>query len=229
VKAAVYLRVSTHEQDEAHQEPECLKLCAGRGWDPIIYREQVSAVKHRPQWDALKTAVHRGEVGAVVLWALDRAGRNRVQLAHDIAEFTRKGAVVASVRESWIDQPVGPLRDLLIQLMGWFAESERARLIERTKAGQATARARGVHIGRPVLALEKQHAIERAWLGGQSAWRAAQRLGVPESTVRTYFRRWEAKRLFHATSDPRKVWVVNWDAKAQKTAPSGAGGVGRDK
>jgi DNA invertase Pin-like site-specific DNA recombinase len=203
MKAAVYLRVSTGKQDEANQEPDCLRVCGSRQWEPVLYREQESAVKHRPQWEAVKLAVHRGEVGAVVVWALDRAGRNRVQLAHDIAELTRKGAVVVSVREPWIDQPVGPLRDLLIQLMGWFAESERARLIERTRAGQETARARGVRIGRPSLPAHECAAIEKEYRCGASAFLAAKTLGFPESTVRTYYKRIRARDAFNP--QPRKV------------------------
>jgi putative DNA-invertase from lambdoid prophage Rac len=147
--AAVYLRVSTDRQDEANQEPECLRLCTARGWEPRIFRETESGAKRRPQWDRVKEAARRGEVGAVVFWALDRAGRNRVQLAHDLGELWRWGMQIASVRDAWVDQPAGPLRDLLVQLMGWFAQTERDVLRERTRAGIARARANGVTLGRP--------------------------------------------------------------------------------
>lgn len=147
--AAVYLRVSTDRQDEANQEPECLRLCAARGWEAHLYRETESGAKRRPQWDRVKDAARKGEVRAVVFWALDRAGRNRVQLAHDLGELWRWGAEIASVRDAWVDQPAGPLRDLLVQLMGWFAQTERDRLRERTRAGLARARAAGVVLGRP--------------------------------------------------------------------------------
>ena len=189
------------KQDEANQEPDCLRVCAARSWEPVIYREQASAVKRRPQWQAVLDAAHRGEVGAVVVWALDRAGRNRVQLSHDLGELVRKGATVVSVREPWLDQPAGPVRDLLIQLFAWFAESERLRLIDRTKAGQATAAARGVQIGRPRVPPDRVERMFQAWEVGDSAFRAAKRLGIPEGTVRTYFRRW----LNHPRKPPRPV------------------------
>jgi putative DNA-invertase from lambdoid prophage Rac len=149
VIAAVYLRVSTDRQDEANQEPECLRLCAARGWEPQVFRETESGTKRRPEWERLKTYVRRGEARAVVFWALDRAGRNRVQLAHDLGELWRWGAEIASVRDAWVDQPAGPLRDLLVQLMAWFAQTERDRIVERTRAGIARARAMGVRLGRP--------------------------------------------------------------------------------
>lgn len=192
MKAAVYLRVSTDGQDETNQEPDCLRLCTARGWDPVIFREHESGAKRRPIWDSVKQAAHRGEVGGVVIWALDRAGRDRVRLAHDIAEFARKGVAVVSVRESWLDQPVGPLRDLLIQIMGWFAESERARLVERTKAGLARAKAQGKKLGRRFLAEQTVAMLRASWTVGASPATAGVLAGVPPSTARTYYARFRA-------------------------------------
>lgn len=150
MRAAVYLRVSstTGRQNEANQEPDCARLCAARGWTPVLFPERESGVKERPQWRAVVEAARRGEVVAVVVWALDRVGRTRVQVAHDLAELGRFRVAIVSVQDAWIDQPTGPLRDLLIQIMGWVAEGERARMIERVRAGQARARASGKRWGR---------------------------------------------------------------------------------
>jgi putative DNA-invertase from lambdoid prophage Rac len=191
MKAAAYLRVSTDRQDEKNQEPDVLRVCQARGWEPAIFREQESGAKVRPEWERVKLAVHRGDIGAVVVWALDRAGRDRVRLAHDIAELGRKGATVVSVREPWLDQPAGPMRDLLLQIMAWFAETERARLIERTLAGQERARAQGKHIGRNWTDAGTVQLIRLEYLAGTSAFLAAKKLGLPESTVRTYYKRWK--------------------------------------
>jgi DNA invertase Pin-like site-specific DNA recombinase len=124
-----------------------------------------------------------------VIWALDRAGRDRVRLAHDIAEFARKGVAVVSVRESWLDQPVGPLRDLLIQIMGWFAESERARLVERTKAGLARARAQGKTLGRPAVAAAMVEKVRACWANRERPALVARLLKLPDSTVRMLYKR----------------------------------------
>lgn len=171
-----------------------MRVAAARGWDPVIVREQESGSKRRPGWQSVLDSVHRGEVGAVVVWALDRAGRDRVRLAHDLAELARKGAVVVSVRESWVDQPAGPLRDLLIQVMAWFAEAERARIIERTRAGQARARAAGKRFGRPCLPASVQVELRVAYDSGASVGATARALGLPTSTVRTYWRRWDREK-----------------------------------
>ena len=51
-------------------------------------------------------------------------------------ELDRLGVRVLSARESWLDTD-SPVRPLLVAIFGWVAEQERARLIERTKAGMA--------------------------------------------------------------------------------------------
>lgn len=193
--AAVYLRVSSKDgrQDEENQRPDCERLCAARGWVAVPFVERESGAKARPVWAALVEAARRGEVGAVVFWALDRVGRTRVQVAHDVAELGRFGVHIASVQDAWLDQPPGPLRDLLVQIMAWVAEGERRRLIERTKAGQARARALGKRIGRPPIPAETMRKLARAHEGLARTTPArslpaaiARATGVPRGTVRTW-------------------------------------------
>lgn len=168
--AAVYLRVSTDrcrfcrrkrhapdlkckrfepEQEEVNQQPECERLCRARGWEPLWFTEKESGAAERPEWRRVLEHARRGEVVAVVFWAIDRTGRTMVQVAHDLSELFRWSVHVASVQDSWLDVGPGPARDLLVQVMAWVAQGERSRLIERTKAGQARARAAGKIIGRP--------------------------------------------------------------------------------
>jgi DNA invertase Pin-like site-specific DNA recombinase len=139
LKAGVYLRVSTDRQDEANQEPSCLKVCEARGWTPIIYREVESAVKERPRWAQLMDDVRRGEIRAVVFYSISRIGRRRTKIAADLAALTRWGASLESVTERFVNTDGSPemagVRDLLIQWWGWFAEAEREQLIERTTLG----------------------------------------------------------------------------------------------
>lgn len=150
MKAAVYLRVSSRDgrQDEANQEPACLELCRARGWEPVVFRERESGVKARPVWREVLELGRRGQVGAVVVWALDRIGRKPEEVAKDLADLLRWRVDVVSVRDPWLDQG-GPMRDLLIAFMTWLGKWERERMIERTHAGLARARAKGTRLGRP--------------------------------------------------------------------------------
>jgi DNA invertase Pin-like site-specific DNA recombinase len=194
MKAGNYLRVSTEKQDESNQEPDCRRLCEARGWEPVWYREVMSGAKKRPVWDRLKEDVRTGAIRVVVFWALDRTGRTRVQIAHDLGELFRFGAEVASVKDAWLDMPAGPTRDLLVQIMAWVAEGERSRLIERTKAGLVRAVAAGRKLGRRAIPDADIEAIRILWEKGWGAYRIARELELKESTVRTYCRRFEAKR-----------------------------------
>lgn len=194
MRAAVYLRVSTGRQDEANQEPECLRLCEARGWDAVVVREQESGSKRRPGWDRVKGLVHRGEVGRVVVWALDRAGRDRVQLAQDWREILAKGGKLVSVREPWTEQD-GPMQALLVEVVAYFAEAERVRIVERIRAGQERAREQGKHLGRRWLPKVVVARMREQFDGDVSSFLAAKALSLPESTVRTYYKRFRLGRF----------------------------------
>ena len=210
MNAAIYLRVSTDrckcghaptahsecracgrcncsayapDQDESNQEPECRRLCDARGWsDPLVVRERESGAKRRPEWRSLVEKVRKGEVRAVVFWAVDRIGRNKVQAAHDLRELSRFGAQLVSVQDAWLDQPEGPTRSLMVDIMAWVAEGERSRLIERTKAGMRRAAAEGKEIGRPRALVDLARA--RALLAeGKSYAAAARAVGCSRSTL----------------------------------------------
>ncbi len=148
-KAAIYLRVSSQHQTTENQLPGIEQLARARGLTVTdAYEEQVSAVKHRPQYERMLRDAKRGRFRVLVLWSLDRFGRSLAGNVSDLLELDRLGVTVISVQESWLDS-TGPTRGLLIAIMSWCAEQERTRLIERTKAGMERARRRGAKIGRP--------------------------------------------------------------------------------
>ena len=150
-RAALYLRVSKADgsQTVENQRPEVEQLVRARGFEVVhAYEEQASAAKHRPKYEAMLKDARRGRFQVLVVWALDRFGRSMVGNLQDVLELDRLGVQVVSVREAWLDTG-SPVRTLLIAIFSWVAEQERARLIERTKAGVAAARRRGARLGRP--------------------------------------------------------------------------------
>jgi DNA invertase Pin-like site-specific DNA recombinase len=144
----------------------------------VIFRDLESGAKTRPRWEELKEAAKRGEVGAVVVWALDRAGRDPVRLVVDLAELAHARVQIVSVRETWLDQPPGPMLDLLIKIFSWFAGWERERNRERTRAALQTARDKGVKLGRPRVEVDVAKA--RAILKETAT---ARRIGVARGTL----------------------------------------------
>lgn len=148
-RAALYLRVSTERQTVANQRPELVKLAKARGLTIVrTFEEQESAAKRRPAYEAMLMEAHRGEFDVVLVWSLDRFGRSALANLQAVLDLDAKGVRLVSARESWLDTQ-GPVRQLLIYILSWVAEQERARLIERTVAGMNRARAQGKHVGRP--------------------------------------------------------------------------------
>jgi DNA invertase Pin-like site-specific DNA recombinase len=99
----------------------------------------------------------------------------------DVLELDRIGVQVVSVREPWLDTG-GPVRNLLVAIFSWVAEQERSRLIERTKAGLANARRRGVQVGRPPVCVDRDHLLDLR-SQGMSVRTIAKTLGVGTATV----------------------------------------------
>src|SRR5258708_40224264 len=92
----------------------------------------------------------RGRFRVLLIWSLDRFGRNMHRNIGDVLELDRLGVQVVSVKEPWLDQQ-GPARSLLLAGFSWGAEQEAVRLSGRTPAGLARARAAGRDRGPPPL------------------------------------------------------------------------------
>lgn len=187
-RAALYARVSTDRQTTANQVDDLHRLAAARGWAPVLYEEQASAAKRRPVLDRLMDSARRGEVRVVVVWALDRLDRSMFACIARVVELDRLGVLVVSVREPWLDTS-GPTRSLLVAVFGWVAEQERARLIERTRAGLDRARRQGKRIGRPPTSPVLLSAAADLVRAGSPVRAAARAKGVTEATLRRHLAR----------------------------------------
>lgn len=186
--AALYARVSTAEQTTANQLDDLRHLATARGWSPVLYEERGSAVKRRPVLDRLMDDARRGTVRAVVVWALDRLDRNMLACLTRVVELDRLGVPVVSVREPWLDTS-GPTRSLLVAVFGWVAEQERARLVERTRAGIDRARRQGKRLGRPPASPVMLHAAADRVRAGVSLRQAARAAGVGVATLSRHLAR----------------------------------------
>lgn len=187
-RAALYIRVSTDKQTVENQVAELRQLAAARGFDPVSYEEVESAAKARPVLDRMLADARAGRVRAILVWALDRLHRSMVGSIQTVLECDRIGVPVISPREPWLDTS-GPVRRLLVAIFGWVAEQERARLIERTKAGLERARRQGKRLGRrPTSPILLYAAADRVAAGASIA-AAAREKGVGRSTLRRFLAR----------------------------------------
>lgn len=145
-KVAIYLRVSTKEQNEENQKEDCLKYCNNKGWEIIgIYQERVSAFNmnvSRPEQSKIIEKARLGEIHHVVVWAFDRWIRNRKTLIKDITTLSNYNCKLHSIKDDWvesinIDGPLGQtIREFMLGLVGSIAELESQRRSERISAGK---------------------------------------------------------------------------------------------
>lgn len=151
MKAAAYMRVSTNRQNPENQEADMRALCRHLRWkNPRFFIEKASGVKDRSVWAEVLRRTTKGEFGAVVVWSIDRMGRNFYEITDAFRAFEDAGVSVASVQEPWVlDLIESPFRPALIAISASYAAFEHRRIRERIFAGLATAKRKGKKIGRP--------------------------------------------------------------------------------
>lgn len=183
MRCAIYIRVSTEEQTSENQLPDLHAIASTRGLTCVeIFSDVMSGSNFkRPAFERMMRQARQGKFQVILVWAIDRLGRSMSKVIETVVELDRLGVAVVSHQEAWLDTS-GPTRSLLVALFAWVAEQERARLIERTRAGLVRARAAGKTLGRPKVRLDLNELV-RLRKAGDSITTAARKLGVGVGTV----------------------------------------------
>ena len=172
-----YARVSTDDQDTAVQVTALKAAGCER-----IFREKASGGRwDRPELHRLLDQLRKGDV--LVVWKLDRLSRSLRDVLTIMERLGEAGAGFRSLTEA-IDTTT-PAGRMMMQMVGAFAEFERAMLKERTKAGLDAAREEG-RIGgrRPKLSAQQQAEIKRmVSKGDKTAADAARLFKIHPATV----------------------------------------------
>jgi len=188
-RVALYVRVSTDQQTIKNQERELQAVAERHGWQVVaVFKDQgISGAKGRdgrPGLDKLLQAVARKEVDMVAAWSVDRLGRSLQDLVHILQELHTKG-VDLFLHQQGLDTST-PSGRAMFQMLGVFAEFERAIIRERVMAGLARARAEGKQLGRPAEVAgnaAKVQTIRAARAAGKSIRTIAREQGVGIGTV----------------------------------------------
>ena len=189
-RAALYVRVSTDGQTVANQERELREVAEAKGWEiGEVYSDKgISGAKGRdgrPGLDqALREAVQaRYEVLAA--WSVDRLGRSLQDLLHTLDELRAARRDLYLHRQA-IDTST-PSGRAMFQMLGVFAEFERAMIQERVRAGLARAKEKGTKSGRPIGRPRTSPAIEskirRERRKGHGVLKISRAIGVGVSVV----------------------------------------------
>src|SRR5262245_50900460 len=150
-RAVLYLRVSTLDQTTANQERELREIAGRMGCEIVkVYKDHgISGTRgrdKRPGFDALCRAATRREFDVIMAWSVDRLGRSLQDLVAFLSEIhTLK--VDLYLHQQGLDTTT-PAGKAMFQMMGVFAEFERAMIQERVRAGLARARSEGKRLGR---------------------------------------------------------------------------------
>jgi DNA invertase Pin-like site-specific DNA recombinase len=194
-KVAIYARVSTtnHGQDVGLQLDDLHALVGQRAWEltDAYVDDGVSGAKEsRPQLDRLMDDARAGRFQVLAVWKLDRLGRSLVHLLRVLDELTGLGIEFVSIKDSGIDTTT-PAGRLMLQMLGAFAEFERAMISERVRAGVQRARRQGKKFGRPRREMDLR-AAKLLMEQGHSVREVADLLGLPRTTLRRRLKEVEA-------------------------------------
>ena len=135
MKVAIYCRVSTEDQFAEKQEVSCLEFCERNKFEVFkVYKDVISgSTQSRPAFNELLEDMRHYKFDTVMVTKLDRLGRSLQHLLGLFEEFQRKSIHFIAITQN-IDTTSSSGR-LQLQIMGAFAEFERAIIVERTLEG----------------------------------------------------------------------------------------------
>jgi len=126
-RAAIYVRVSTHDQEVENQLEELRRFVEARGWEAREYVDEgvSGALDQRPALDELIQDAKRRRFDVLVCWRLDRLGRSLKHLITLLDDLQALGVAFVSLAEG-IDATT-PAGKLQMHILGAISEFERAR------------------------------------------------------------------------------------------------------
>jgi DNA invertase Pin-like site-specific DNA recombinase len=170
-RVALYARVSTDRgaQTTENQLRELQAVAVRLGWTVVaVYTDEgISGTKgrdQRPGFDALLKGVARKEYDMIAAWSVDRLGRSLQDLVSFLADVQARG-VDLYLHQQAIDTST-PSGRMLFQLLGVFAEFERAMIRSRVVAGLDRVRGKK-RLGRPPMPTSVSSRSRRCWQVGK--------------------------------------------------------------
>jgi DNA invertase Pin-like site-specific DNA recombinase len=172
-----YARVSTDGQTLAAQDAALRAAGCAK-----VYAEKASGAK-TDRAELRKVVSRLGEGDVLMVTRLDRLARSTRDLLNTLDDIAKRGAGFRSLADTWADTTT-PHGRLMLTVLGGLAEFERELIKARTGEGRARAKARGVHMGRPLklTAHQRREAIARRDKGDTLS-DIARSYGVSHTTI----------------------------------------------
>ena len=176
-----YVRVSSFDQNPERQL-EHVQV------DKVFSDKASGKDTQRPELERLLAFVREGDT--VVVHSMDRLARNLDDLRRLVQRLTQRGVRIEFVKEHLtFTGEDSPMANLMLSVMGAFAEFERALIRERQREGIALAKQRGAYRGRKkALAPEQVAQLRRRAAAGEKKAQLAREFGISRETVYQYLR-----------------------------------------
>jgi putative DNA-invertase from lambdoid prophage Rac len=206
MRAAVYARVSTTDQNCELQLVELREYIRRRGWESageFVDSGWSGGKASRPEFDRLMAAAAKREFDVVLCWKLDRFGRSLLNCKTALQQLQSQGIRFIATSQNIDTDESNPAARFLLHILMAAAEFERELIRERCAAGLRRYRSdydagkvgketrsrsgRNLPVGRPRKVFDRQMVIELR-TQGLSPRRIASQLSVGEGTVRRILR-----------------------------------------
>ena len=176
-----YVRVSSFDQNPERQLEDV-------DLDRTFSDKASGRDAKRPQLEALMTFVRAGDT--VVVHSMDRLARNLDDLRQIVQTLTRRGIRIEFVKEHLaFTGEDSPMANLMLSVLGAFAEFERAFICERQREGIAIAKQRGAYRGRKRSLSDSEIAdVRRRIERGETKAFVAREYGISRETLYQYLR-----------------------------------------
>lgn len=183
-QAVGYIRVSTTDQNVSRQ-------LDGVALDKVFTDKLSGKDTNRPQLQAALNHLREGDT--FYCHSFDRLARNLSDLNKIVIDLAKKQVTVKFIMESLTFEPqagggLTPYNELFLQLMGAFAQFERANMLERQREGIVKAKQAGKYKGRKPISLkpEQLQLIKEAIAKGSNKSAIAKQLNISRATLYKY-------------------------------------------
>lgn len=197
-KTVAYIRISTAKQDEKNQRFRILEFAQKNDLKIDEFIEiEISSRKSKSDRmiDKLLKTLSAGDT--LIVTRLDRLGRSMIGLINTVNDLLSVGVKVIFTDQPELNANNG-MRDLMIAIWGYMAETERNLISERTKAALAAKKAAGVKLGKPIGSTHSKldphlDQIKQMIAGGVRQNYIAKQYNVTPGYLSTYLKKRGAK------------------------------------
>jgi len=173
-KAAIFIRVSTEEQDTENQRLKLMELINRRNYEHVKTYDVTQSVYHHASTEylsELREDARLGKYNILCVWSLDRLSRRGIMHTLNIVnELCNNGVKIVSLQDGFIDTLTdNNIRDLFIAFISFIARYESQRKSANIKAGLAKKKQLGYNIGKPKGAKDIKTRRKIGYLGNQNA------------------------------------------------------------